>query len=132
MSVDTALRDPKAFLGGTTRITLPGDLLFAFDEDVLKPEAEPTLRQLAKLLRVNPRQRVLLEGHADTIGGDQYNQDLSERRAQAVRRWLVDQAHLSPLQIDTVGYGNARPLVPPSKSPAAQQANRRVEVLSLP
>ena len=72
---------------------------------------------------------MLLEGHADTIGGDQYNQDLSERRAQAVRRWLVDQAHLSPLQIDTVGYGNARPLVPSSKSPAAQQANRRVEVL---
>ena len=50
MSVDTALRDPKPFVDGTARITLPGDLLFAFDEDVLKPGAEPTLRQLAKLL----------------------------------------------------------------------------------
>ncbi len=128
MSVEAALSDPKPFLDGSTRITLDGDLLFSFDEDRLRAEAEPRLRQVAKLLRADPRLRVLLEGHADTIGGDQYNQELSERRAQAVRVWLVEKAHISPLQIDTVGYGNAKPVVPASRGPAAQQANRRVEV----
>lgn len=128
MSVEAALSDPSPFLDGSTRVTLASDLLFSFDEDQLRPEAEPRLRQVAKLLRVDPRVRVVLEGHADTIGGDQYNQGLSERRAQAVRSWLIERAHINPLQIDTVGFGSSRPLVPTSRGPAAQQANRRVEV----
>lgn len=128
VSVDRALGNPRAFLGGEERVTLDGDLLFAFDEDQLRPEAEATLRQLARLLRLDPRRRVLLEGHADTIGGEQYNQELSERRARAVRGWLVEKAHISPLLIDVVGYGDARPVVPASKGPAAQKLNRRVEV----
>jgi outer membrane protein OmpA-like peptidoglycan-associated protein len=128
MSVEAALRDPRPFFDGSTRLTLSGDLLFAFDEDRLRPEADARLSQVAKLLRADPRLRVLLEGHADTIGGEQYNQALSERRAQAVRRWLIDRAHLSPLQIDTVGYGNSKPVVPLSKGPGAQAPNRRVEL----
>lgn len=107
---------------------LSGDLLFEFDEDVLRPAATPKLTQVAKLLRLDPQKRVLLEGHADTIGGDAYNQTLSERRAAAVRTWLIDEAHINPSQIDTVGFGSSRPIVPASKGPAAQQPNRRVEV----
>jgi OOP family OmpA-OmpF porin len=72
--------------------------------------------------------KVLLEGHSDTIGGDQYNQELSERRAAAVRTWLVEQAHINPAQIETVGYGASKPIVPASKSPNEQAPNRRVEV----
>jgi outer membrane protein OmpA-like peptidoglycan-associated protein len=132
MSADEALRDPKAVLEGRTRLTLDGDLLFAFDEDQLRPEAEPRLRQVAKLLVENPHLRAVLEGHADTIGGDQYNQALSERRAQALRSWLIQRAHVSPLRLDTVGYGNAKPVVPASRGPAAQAPNRRVEVRILP
>lgn len=128
MTVDAALNDPKPFLDGSTRVTLSSDLLFEFDEDRLKPEAETRLRQVAQLLRLDPGQRVLLEGHADTIGGDQYNQELSERRAEAVKAWLVEKTHLNPLRIDTVGYGSARPVVPASRGPAAQRANRRVEL----
>ena len=131
MSVEAALSDPKPFLEGASRVTLSGDLLFQFDEDRLKPGADVSLQPVARLLRLDPAQRVLLEGHADTVGGDQYNQSLSERRAQAVRTWLVEQAHINPLQIDTVGYGSARPLVPASRSPAEQGPNRRVEVLIL-
>ena len=129
MSVDQALSDPKAFLDGTSRVTLSGDLLFQFDEDTLKPGAEVKLQQVARLIRLQPARRVLLEGHADTVGGEQYNQSLSERRAEAVRAWLVEQAHLNPMQIDTVGYGSARPIVPASRSPSEQGPNRRVEVL---
>jgi outer membrane protein OmpA-like peptidoglycan-associated protein len=132
MSVEAALNDPKPFLDGTTRITLSGDLLFEFDEDHLKPEAETRLRQVAQLLRLNPGQRVLLEGHADTIGGDQYNQDLSERRAEAVKAWLVEKTHVNPTRIDTVGYGSSKPIVPDSSGPSAQQANRRVELRAQP
>jgi outer membrane protein OmpA-like peptidoglycan-associated protein len=128
MSVEEALRDPTPFREGT-RVTLSGDLLFKFDEDRLKPGAEAKLQEVARLLRLDPAQRVLLEGHADTVGGEQYNQSLSERRAEAVRAWLVEQAHINPLRIDTVGYGSARPLVPASRSPAEQGPNRRVEVL---
>ncbi|MCA2979120.1 MAG: OmpA family protein [Myxococcaceae bacterium] len=132
MSVADALSNPSPFVDGSTRITLSGDLLFSFDEDRLTPAAEPVLRQLAKVLRAQPETRVVLEGHADTIGGDQYNQALSERRAEAVRAWLIDNAHLSPLQLDTVGYGNSRPVVPTSRAPSAQAPNRRVEVRALP
>ena len=130
-SVEAALSDPKSFLDGSSRLTLSGDLLFQFDEDRLKPGADGSLQQVARLLKLAPEQRVLLEGHADTVGGDQYNQSLSERRAQAVRSWLIEQAHINPLRIDTVGYGSARPLVPASRSPDEQGPNRRVEVLIL-
>lgn len=131
MSVDQALSDPRPFLDGSRSVTLAGDLLFQFDEDKLKPGAELKLQQVAQLIRLDPTRRVLLEGHSDTIGGDQHNQSLSERRAQAVRTWLVEQAHLNPLQLDTVGYGSARPIVPASRSRAEQGPNRRVEVLIL-
>jgi outer membrane protein OmpA-like peptidoglycan-associated protein len=128
VTIEEALRDPERFFNGTARVMLSGDLLFQFDEDVLRPEAEPKLNQVARLLRLDPRKRVLLEGHADTIGGEAYNQGLSERRAAAVRTWLVDDAHINPNQIDTVGFGSSRPIVPQSRGPAAQGPNRRVEV----
>jgi outer membrane protein OmpA-like peptidoglycan-associated protein len=128
MSVESALSDPKPFLDGSSRVTISGDLLFSFDEDTLRPEAESKLRQVAKLLRLDPSVKVLLEGHSDTIGGDQYNQELSERRATAVRAWLVEQAHINPGQVETVGFGASRPIVPSSKSPNEQAPNRRVEV----
>ncbi|GEM_PF-1884663 len=129
MTVEEALQDPEKFFGNNNqRVTLSGDVLFEFDEDKLRPTAQPKLRQVARLLRMNARKKVVLEGHADTIGGNRYNQDLSERRAQAVRTWLVQEAHINPAQVETVGYGANRPLVPRSKSPAAQQPNRRVEI----
>jgi outer membrane protein OmpA-like peptidoglycan-associated protein len=128
ISVEEALRDPEAFFEQGSRVMLSGDLLFEFDEDVLRPGANAKLGQVAKLLRLDPQKRVLLEGHADTIGGDAYNQSLSERRAAAVRTWLIDEAHINPSQIDTVGFGSSRPIVPAARGPAAQQPNRRVEV----
>jgi outer membrane protein OmpA-like peptidoglycan-associated protein len=131
-SIDEALRDPRGFFSGERLVTLEGDLLFQFDESELQPRAEVPLRQLAKLLRLQPGQRVLIEGHADTIGGDAYNQTLSEERAAAVRTWLIDVAHINPGQLDYAGFGNSRPLVSASKSPAAQAPNRRVEVRVLP
>jgi outer membrane protein OmpA-like peptidoglycan-associated protein len=131
-SIDEALRDPRGFFSGERLVTLEGDLLFQFDEANLQPRAEVPLRQLAKLLRLQPGQRVLIEGHADTIGGDAYNQTLSEERAAAVRTWLIDVAHINPGQLDYAGFGNSRPLVSASKSPAAQAPNRRVEVRVLP
>ncbi len=131
-SLDEALRDPRGFFSGERLVRLEGDLLFQFDEAQLQPRAEVPLRQLAKLLRLQPGQRVLVEGHADTIGGDAYNQTLSEERAAAVRTWLIDVAHINPGQLDFVGFGNSQPLVPASKSPAQQAPNRRVEVRVLP
>lgn len=128
MSVEDALREPSAFFSGDQRVTLAGDLLFQFDEDVVRESAAPKLNQLARLLRLDPQKRVLLEGNSDTIGGDQYNQTLSERRAEAVREWLVSRAHINPSQIDTVGYGSSRPVVSPSRRPDAQQPNRRVDI----
>jgi outer membrane protein OmpA-like peptidoglycan-associated protein len=131
-SIDEALRDPRGFFSGERLVRLEGDLLFEFDEAQLQPRAEVPLRQLAKLLRMQPGQRVLVEGHADTIGGDAYNQTLSDERAAAVRTWLIDVAHINPGQLDFVGFGNSRPLVSASKSPAQQAPNRRVEVRVLP
>lgn len=69
-----------------------------------------------------------IEGHTDSRGGEDLNQRLSERRADAVVRYLVDAHRVAPARLDVVGYGETRPLVPDDPEAAA---NRRVEVRRL-
>ena len=65
---------------------------------------------------------------ADGIGGSDYNQRLSERRAHAVRDWLIHQEHINPGQLEAEGAGSKRPVVPLTGDRDAQRPNRRVEL----
>lgn len=98
---------------------------FGFDESTLDPEARAALRIHAENLRQNPEQ-VRLEGHTDERGSREYNMALGERRANAVRDFLVLQGVDSSL-IETVSYGEERPAVMGSYEGAWEQ-NRRVEL----
>jgi outer membrane protein OmpA-like peptidoglycan-associated protein len=115
------------------RFLVGADALFEFDQATLTPDAEETLAALAPLLAKAGKHPATVEGHTDAKGSDAYNQTLSEKRAQAVKGWLVTHGAL-PATTPTQGWGKRRPVAPNAKpdgsdDPAGRQKNRRVEVV---
>jgi outer membrane protein OmpA-like peptidoglycan-associated protein len=101
-------------------------LKFEFDKADLRPEDKELLSRIAGILLTSPDYSVSVNGHTDDVGTDEYNQKLSERRAQAVRDYLV-KAGLPPDILSVTGHGKERPLVP-GTSEKARAKNRRVEL----
>jgi outer membrane protein OmpA-like peptidoglycan-associated protein len=115
------------------RIELPGDVLFDFDKWDIRPDAEPTLRQATEIIQRYPRAKVAIEGYTDAKGADTYNLQLSERRATAVKAWLVQQDGIDGKPITTKDWGKAKPVAPNmypdgSDNPEGRQKNCRVEI----
>ena len=102
------------------------NIFFDFDSDRLRSESYPELRRLAKIIKQNPTLRFEIAGHTDSVGTESYNIQLSQRRAQAVRDYLVRQG-CNPQQLVVKGYGYSRP-VATNKTEEGRQANRRVEI----
>jgi outer membrane protein OmpA-like peptidoglycan-associated protein len=115
------------------RFLVGSDALFELDKATLTPDAEETLKVLVPLLAKAGKKPMTIEGHTDAKGSDGYNQTLSEKRAVAVRDWLV--AHgAAPAATPTKGWGEQRPVAPNARpdgsdDPAGRQKNRRVEVI---
>jgi len=103
---------------------------FEFGSDRFKPEAIETLRNLGKALNeeLKDQKLFLIEGHTDAVGSRAYNAALSDRRAQAVKAYLVQEMGVSSDRLKTVGKGSSEPVVP--NNPYAAQ-NRRVVVVNL-
>ncbi len=99
---------------------------FDFDKAVLRPENKEMLSRIAGILLASEGYHLFIDGHTDDIGTDQYNQALSERRAKAVRDYLVD-AEIPPEVITVKGFGKSQPLVK-GKTKAARARNRRVDI----
>ncbi len=106
-----------------------GDVLFEFDRAELLPGAYLTIDKLVTFLKKYPNRNVLIEGHTDSIGTADYNLDLSQRRADAVRVALVER-DISLSRISTKGYGKRYP-VASNDTEAGRQRNRRVEIVIL-
>jgi OOP family OmpA-OmpF porin len=87
------------------------------------------LRKLGTLIQRNPRTTFLIEGHTDSFGSPEYNLGLSERRALAVKSWLVEEMGIEPSRIRTKGLGSTRLVAPASESIEGQRLNRRVEIV---
>ena len=104
-----------------------GDVLFDTGKATLKPGAYSTIERLAQVLKEDASRKVLIEGHTDNVGSDEYNQELSERRAAAVQAALFERG-VEASQISTVGKGETTP-VASNDSPAGRQQNRRVELV---
>lgn len=102
---------------------------FDFDSARIREESFGLLNELAKALKSDSLRgrKVVLAGHCDIVGTDEYNQKLSERRAASVKAYLAEKGGVDPGTVRTVGYGKSRPLVP-NTNPANRQRNRRVEV----
>lgn len=104
-----------------------GDVLFDFNQATLRSGGLQTIRDLAKFMEQYPERNILVEGHTDSIGSDEYNMDLSERRANAVKRALTDLG-TSAQRIRIQGIGKLHP-VTSNSTEAGRQQNRRVEVI---
>lgn len=115
--------------GKVAPILLPSDVLFSYDEAELQEEALAELWKLGTLIQRNPSIIFLIEGHTDSFGLPEYNQALSERRAQAVKRWLVEEMGIDAEHIHTQGFGSRKLLVPATESIDGQRLNRRVEIV---
>jgi len=94
----------------------------------VKPKYEGDLRRVADYLKKYPETTVTIEGHTDNVGGKAYNQRLSERRAESVKRYLVEKLGADASKISTVGYGFSRPIAD-NKTPEGRQQNRRVDAV---
>jgi outer membrane protein OmpA-like peptidoglycan-associated protein len=128
----------KGPLGSGTKIRMPEDQLFGFDSAELQPG--DIMRKLVDLLKRNPKATFTIEGYTDSIGTDAYNFDLSQRRADNMKMYLVQALGMEPSHIDARGRGSTKFVVPPRPvPPTASQAefdaeiqrespNRRVEV----
>jgi outer membrane protein OmpA-like peptidoglycan-associated protein len=113
-----------------TVITLSGSVLFVTNEATLLPNAQVRLNQVAEALLSTPDRDVLVEGHTDSRGTESYNLDLSRRRAEAVRAYLVSRGYAAE-HIRAEGIGKARPIAPNS-SADGRANNRRVEIIIQP
>jgi outer membrane protein OmpA-like peptidoglycan-associated protein len=103
------------------------DVLFDTASATLKPGAREKLARVAGILASHPDLHIEIEGHTDSVGGDDYNQRLSERRAESVRAYLVQQ-RIPSAAVDTEGFGESRP-VASNTTTAGRQQNRRVELV---
>ena len=140
MSIERALEMAGPLPAGNKPIGMPGGALYEYDSAELKLDAIEQLQKLGELIKRNPKATFSIEGHTDSLGDFAYNQSLSERRAEAVRAWLVVNMHIAPERIQTKGFGSTHLLVEPRPvdraNPAAldaeiarQAPNRRVEIV---
>jgi outer membrane protein OmpA-like peptidoglycan-associated protein len=131
-TLDNLLGRAGRLPGNLKPVLMPTDLLFGYNEDTLADSARLSLMKLGLLIQRNPESEFIIEGHTDSFGNNDYNLELSIRRATAVRDWLARSLRLSIDGIRIRGYGESRPLVDPEGSREAQQLNRRVEIVIRP
>ncbi len=105
-------------------------ILFDVNSDAIRPESAPTLEEIGTMLRDHPDLRISIVGHTDSDGEEAFNQELSERRAAAVKRHLVETYGIDASRLETAGYGESVPAAP-NDTPEGKQQNRRVELVRL-
>ena len=112
---------------GALVVRFPEDMLFAVDSAKLSSSAAARLQEVARVIRANPGAQVVVAGYTDSTGNSLYNQDLSSKRAAAVRGYLLRQGIGSSERIEVAGYGDASP-VASNDTPSGRMSNRRVEI----
>jgi OmpA-OmpF porin, OOP family len=100
-------------------------ILFDTGSDRIRPESTPTLWEIADMLSRHPDLRLRIEGHTDNVGDATANQQLSERRAEAVRQYLVTSRGIDAARLTAVGKGQSEPAAA-NDTPEGRQNNRRV------
>jgi outer membrane protein OmpA-like peptidoglycan-associated protein len=111
-------------------VTFKSDLLFDVNSATIKPGAYDELQRVAKVLNDYPQTTMQIAGHTDSTGTEQYNLQLSQRRAEAVKTMLTSYG-VSPTRMTTVGYGISRPIAT-NATEAGRQMNRRVTITIVP
>lgn len=118
------------FVQVVSREQIRSDVLFDFDESILKPGAEAVLSGIVEQLQANPSYQVELVGHTDSTGPEEYNMGLSERRARAVQAHLEEQG-IEPQRITVDWRGESEP-VAPNDTKEGRAQNRRTDIFVNP
>jgi outer membrane protein OmpA-like peptidoglycan-associated protein len=103
-------------------------IYFDFNSDRIRKESDPILKELGELLARHPEWTLSINGHTDNVGGDAYNQRLSQRRAASVVRWLVERHGIAAGRLRSAGFGASSP-IEPNDTPEGRARNRRVELV---
>lgn len=101
---------------------------FDFDKAEIKPEHRSELQKAADFIDQYDAPQILIAGHTDSVGPEAYNQELSERRAAAVRQYLIDNHNLDPQRLVSRGYGESQP-VASNETPQGRAQNRRTDII---
>ena len=115
----------KTGLAAACHFALIG-VLFDFNKSTLQPASNGPLQQVATLMASNPSLKLEVQGHTDNVGGDAYNQTLSEARARAVMKWLTDHG-VAAARLTAKGYGKTMPIAD-NNTDEGRMKNRRVEI----
>jgi OOP family OmpA-OmpF porin len=107
-------------------VVIQADALFDFDKSVLRPDGKQSIDDAMGKIRGTDLEMVIATGHTDSVGTDAYNQKLSERRAAAVKDYLVSKG-IPAAKITTIGKGESQP-VATNKTAEGRQKNRRVDI----
>lgn len=105
-------------------------IYFDSGSDRLRPESTPTLKQMGQMLQEHADLSLVIEGHTDDVGDDASNLDLSQRRAAAVREFLIANYQIDGARLEAKGFGESQPAAP-NTTPEGRQNNRRVELVKL-
>jgi outer membrane protein OmpA-like peptidoglycan-associated protein len=124
--------EPKPAKGVIDRLTV--HVNFDFNESNIKKSDESELQKAIDFVRKYPDAKVELDGYTDSKGTAQYNQELSEKRAEAVKQYLIEKGGVDETRISTRGYGESNPIAPNrtedgKDNPEGRAQNRRVEIL---
>ena len=122
-----SLLSQKGPLGSGTKLRMPDDQLFNYDSADLQANAMSQLQKLGTLIKRNPKATFTVEGYTDSLGSPDYNLELSQRRADSVKDYLVNVMGINPAQIETKGYGASKFLVAP-RSVTVNSPEEQVEI----
>ncbi|MFX0203364.1 MAG: OmpA family protein [Candidatus Hodarchaeota archaeon] len=113
-------------IGEGIKITFSSGIMFDVDKAALKDQYKGELSELATILNKYADTDILLEGHTDSTGAEEYNLELSRKRSQAVASYLATK-NVNPVRFTTVGYGESQPIAS-NETQEGRAQNRRVEV----
>jgi outer membrane protein OmpA-like peptidoglycan-associated protein len=111
-------------------VTFKSDYFFGVNSSTLLPAAYDELERVARVLKQYHETNILIAGHTDSTGSEDYNQTLSEKRTQAVKNALVGMG-VEPSRLTCIGYGEGKPIAS-NNTEAGRQQNRRVEIRIMP
>jgi outer membrane protein OmpA-like peptidoglycan-associated protein len=130
LPLDTPASTAATTLEETCRLEVPG-IYFDFNRATLKPESKRGLEDMAGVLKSLDNRPFVIEGHTDNIGSDRYNDDLSARRADAVRSALMREHGIAGTRLSAAGLGERRP-IETNETLSGRARNRRVELACAP
>ena len=114
--------------GCPIKVVVHLNVLFDFDKSDVKPKFHNEIKRVADYMNAYPDDKVTLEGHTDSRGSEEYNQKLSQRRVDSIKKYLVEKFGISADRITTIGYGKSRPIAD-NNTDEGRQLNRRVDAV---